>query len=97
VVPGGVSPLTAFNFGGAQDIKLVLDQRIMEADLANFHPLDLESTLTLAPSHLLRFLASYGIVPIVQDLSPAASPKSTSPMQHSEDMQVLEAQEAQES
>jgi len=96
VVPGGVSPLTAFHFGGAQDITLVLDQRIMVADLANFHPLDLESTLTLSPSSLLRFLASYNIVPVVRDLSPTTTPKSESPVQHSEDTQQQQQQQQQQ-
>lgn len=75
VAPGGVSPLTALHFEGAADIKIVLDQRILEADLANFHPLDLESTLTLSPQDLLRFLASCGITPIVHDFgAPSTTP-----------------------
>jgi len=74
VIPGGVSPLAAWNFKDAPDVKVILDQRIMEAELANFHPLDLESTLTLSPQDLLRFLASVGVEPVVHNFSPDKSP-----------------------
>jgi Ala-tRNA(Pro) deacylase len=72
VLPGGVSPLAAFNFQGVRDITVVLDQKMMEADLANFHPLDLASTLTISPADLLLFLSSCGIAPVIHDFNAPA-------------------------
>ncbi len=57
--PGSVCPFCAIN-DGAQEVSLILDHYMMEAERVNYHPLDNAMTIGLAPSNLLRFFDEIG-------------------------------------
>ncbi len=55
VIPGAVTPLAVIN-AGAYDMRVILDEEMMEHDLLNFHPLVNTATTTLASKDLLKFM-----------------------------------------
>lgn len=71
VYPGSVTPFSAMN-AKPEDITVVLDQRMMEADTVAYHPLLNTMTVTVTPDDLLKFIRHHGHDPRVMDLSPAA-------------------------
>ena len=70
VAPGAVTPFAVIN-DGAGAVRLVIDAAMMEATLANFHPLSNDATTAIAPADLLRFAEATGHAPAVVDLEPA--------------------------
>ena len=66
VEPGSVTPLAALNdTGGA--VTVILDRAVLDYSLVNCHPLVNHMTTALAPSELLRFLASVDHEPRLLD------------------------------
>ncbi len=74
VKPGSVCPYSIIN-DKAQDVKILLDQTMMEADLVSYHPLLNTMSITAKPSDLIKFIESTGHTPHIVDLSPAAPDK----------------------
>lgn len=62
MIPGAVTPFAAVNIKG-HDVKIVLDEEMMENDLLNFHPLENTATTTVKSRDLIRFLEHCGQAP----------------------------------
>ncbi len=62
VEPGGVSPFGLIN-DHEQNVKVVLDERMMASKLLNYHPLTNAATTTIASGDLLKFIKSCGHTP----------------------------------
>ena len=59
IYPGAVTPFSAINDKN-NDVAIILDQRMMEADIMNVHPLDNAITIGFAPNDLLKFFEYTG-------------------------------------
>lgn len=72
----GVSPgsVTAFALINDQDrrVRFVLDRRLAEAALVNFHPLTNTATTTVSQDGFRRFLAALGVTPLIVDFQAMA-------------------------
>ncbi len=68
VTPGSVTCFALVNDPG-QRVRLVLDQRLVEADLVNFHPLTNTATTRVSRAGLWAFLAALGRDPLVVDFA----------------------------
>ena len=55
VIPGSVTPFAVIN-ANSHDIKVILDEEMMENELLNFHPLVNTATTTIASKDLVKFL-----------------------------------------
>jgi len=55
IIPGAVTPFAVINAGN-HDIKVVLDEEMMENELLNFHPLVNTATTTISAKNLIKFL-----------------------------------------
>jgi Ala-tRNA(Pro) deacylase len=55
VIPGAVTPLAVINAKN-HDLRVILDEEMMEHDLLNFHPIVNTATTTLASKDLLKFM-----------------------------------------
>jgi Ala-tRNA(Pro) deacylase len=62
ITPGSVTPLAAFN-DVDQAVRVVIDQRLAEAEIVNVHPLRNSATMSLSGAGLLAFLSSTGHAP----------------------------------
>lgn len=67
VIPGSVTPFGLINDTGRQ-VQPLLDREMMGLSPLNYHPLRNDATTQIAPSDLLRFLASTGHRPQAIDL-----------------------------
>lgn len=68
VRPGSVCPFAVIN-DNDQNVNVVLDQAMMEADLVCYHPLLNTMTIALSPADLLRFFEHTGHQPQIVGLS----------------------------
>ncbi|TWG97889.1 Ala-tRNA(Pro) deacylase [Mesorhizobium sp. J18] len=68
VAPGSVTVLGAIN-DHEKRVKIILDEKLMQHDLINAHPLTNEATTTIARDDLLRFLEATGHHPMILKLS----------------------------
>ena len=66
VRPGSVTAMALINDTDAR-VTFVLDQRLWEADLINFHPLTNTATTALSQDAFRRFLSLLGREPLVVD------------------------------
>ena len=66
VRPGSVTALGLIN-DGERRVTFVLDRRLWEADIVNFHPLTNTATTALDQAAFRRFLAVIGREPILAD------------------------------
>ena len=71
VYPGSVTPLSVIN-AEPNDITVVLEKRMMQADLVAYHPLINTMTVTITPGDLIKFMRELGHEPLIVDLSAAA-------------------------
>jgi len=55
VIPGAVTPFAVINAEN-HEIKVILDEEMMENELLNFHPLVNTATTTIAAKDLVKFL-----------------------------------------
>ena len=62
VEPGSVSPFTLLN-DDTQQVRVVLDQEMMNSPVMNFHPLENTATTQISPEGLLAFIKSCGHQP----------------------------------
>ncbi len=68
VIPGAVTPLALIN-DHDQRSRVVLDQRLMDFQTVNFHPLINAATVSVRPDDLLRFIRACGRQPQLMDFS----------------------------
>lgn len=59
VIPGAVTPFGLIN-DGARRVRVVLESRMMDAALVNYHPLSNDATTAIAPVDLIRFIEATG-------------------------------------
>jgi len=71
VYSGSVTPLSAIN-AAPEDLTIILEEKMMQADIVAYHPLINTMTVTLTPASLLQFLTALGHDPKIIDLEPAA-------------------------
>ena len=55
VIPGAVTPFAIVN-DESHDVKVILDEEMMENKLLNFHPLENTATTTIASKDLVKFM-----------------------------------------
>lgn len=55
VIPGAVTPLAVINAKN-HDLRVILDEEMMEHELLNFHPIVNTATTTMASKDLLKFM-----------------------------------------
>ncbi len=63
MIPGAVTPFAAINIPQDRQVRIILDQEMMEKDLLNFHPLANTATTTIASGDLVKFLEHIGQAP----------------------------------
>ena len=79
VTPGAVTPFALINAeGGARDagqgagqnatLSVVLDARMLDHDIVNYHPLTNDATTAISPGGLLRFIREMGYEPAILDI-----------------------------
>ena len=68
VEPGSVTPFGAIN-DTVKRVSIVLDQRMMQLEILNFHPLVNTMSTAIRSKDLLRFLDATGHAPLVVELS----------------------------
>ena len=59
VIPGAVTPFALIN-AAPGDVEVFFDQRLLDEDPLNFHPLDNAQTTTIARDDLLAFIDALG-------------------------------------
>jgi Ala-tRNA(Pro) deacylase len=64
VIPGAVTVFGLINDTGAR-VKVVLDERLMDNDIINAHPLTNEATTSIRSSDLVRFIKATGHDPVI--------------------------------
>lgn len=67
VEPGSVTPFALINDTDHR-VNVVLDDKMMRADVVNYHPLINTATVTLTPDDLLKFISSCGHEPQITKL-----------------------------
>ena len=67
VHPGSVTPFALLN-DQQQKVNLVLDERLMQQDPLNFHPLQNTATTTISSHDLLVFISACGFTPQIMAL-----------------------------
>jgi Ala-tRNA(Pro) deacylase len=67
VVPGAVTPFGLIN-DRENRVAVILDDKMMAADLVNYHPLSNDKTTALKPADLLRFIESCGHEPRIMNV-----------------------------
>jgi Ala-tRNA(Pro) deacylase len=78
VTPGSVTIFALAN-DRQQQVRLVLDAALLEADLATFHPLSNAASTTISPGDLRHFLAHTGHNPTVVRFAATSSPMLIEP------------------
>ena len=73
VVPGSVTPLALVNDAAQQAVRFVLDERLMDFDTINCHPLRNDQTTCLAPQDLLKFIKDLGYAVQITGLAAEAA------------------------
>lgn len=68
VVPGSVTPLALVNDAAQQNVRFVLDRRLLDFDTVNCHPLRNDRTTCIAPQDLLKFIEDLGHAVQIADL-----------------------------
>ena len=63
VTPGSVTPFALVNDSEIQ-VQAVLDAKMMEMDLLNYHPLTNHMTTGICPSDFRKFIADCGHTPV---------------------------------
>lgn len=68
VKPGSVTPFALMN-ESSKDLIVILDKRLFDFDVINFHPLINTQSVTLSPKDLVKYIESCGHTPRTVDLS----------------------------
>ncbi len=67
VEPGSVTPFALINDTDHR-VNVVLDEKMMQSQVVNYHPLVNTATVTLTPDDLLKFISSCGHEPQITKL-----------------------------
>ena len=67
VKPGSVTPLAAIN-DAEGEVKVILDERILQHDLVNPHPMQNDKTVGIASEDLVTFLENFGHKPEIMGI-----------------------------
>ena len=67
VSPGSVTPFALIN-KTAKDVSVVLENKMMEEELLNYHPLRNDATTSIRSSDLLKFIHAMGHEPMFVDI-----------------------------
>ena len=67
VKPGSVTPFALIN-ETAKNVKVVLENKMMDEELLNYHPLRNDATTSIRSSDLLKFIYAMGHEPMFVDL-----------------------------
>ncbi|MEX2648862.1 MAG: prolyl-tRNA synthetase associated domain-containing protein [Alphaproteobacteria bacterium] len=59
VIPGAVTPFGLIN-DGERRVRVVLESRMMDSALVNYHPLDNDASTAITPADLIRFIEATG-------------------------------------
>mgnify|MGYP001548469841 CR=1 FL=1 len=70
VRPGSVCPFSIVN-DTEHNVKIILDQCMMESEIVNYHPLLNTMTIGLSPQDLLKFIENTNHTPYILDLRDA--------------------------
>lgn len=73
IAPGSVTPFALLNDSNRR-ISIVLDRRMMQAEIVNFHPLRNDQSTTITPVDLQKFLSALGYMPLIADCAAAPLP-----------------------
>ncbi len=72
VIPGSVTPFALINAqvpeSGTSPISFILDKKMMQQEILNFHPLHNAATTTIKSQDLLVFARACGYEPLILDL-----------------------------
>lgn len=68
VYSGSVTPLSAMN-ATPENLTVILEDKMMQADKVAYHPLINTMTIVIKPSDLLKFLNHYGHEPQIIDMT----------------------------
>lgn len=71
VTPGSVCPFSIVN-DTDQNVKIILDQKMMSADIVNYHPMINTMTIGLSPKDLVKYIEFTNHKPYIVDLTDAA-------------------------
>ncbi|MBL4802392.1 MAG: hypothetical protein JKY45_10905 [Emcibacter sp.] len=66
ITPGSVTPFCLIN-QVSEKLLVVLDKKMMENNLLNYHPLHNEATTTISAPDLIKFITYFGFEPHVMD------------------------------
>ncbi len=69
VHPGSVTPFSIIN-DPERKVQLVLDVKMMEEELLNFHPLENIATTSISSENFVKFIKAVGHEPIICELNP---------------------------
>ena len=72
VTPGSVTLFSIIN-DTEQDVTLIIDQRLTEHDVVNFHPLLNDATTAISSADMIKFATATGHNPVILDLANLAN------------------------
>jgi len=71
VTPGSVTLFSVIN-DTASEVSLIIDQRLIEHDIVNFHPLLNDATTAISSDDMVKFAKATGHDPIILDFAALA-------------------------
>ena len=72
VTPGSVTLFSIIN-DTKQDVTLIIDQRLTEHEVVNFHPLLNDATTAISSDDMIKFATATGHNPVILDLANLAN------------------------
>ncbi|MGB0935320.1 MAG: prolyl-tRNA synthetase associated domain-containing protein [Alphaproteobacteria bacterium] len=67
VIPGSVTPFGLIN-DTAKDVVVILDKKMLEHELLNYHPLQNNQTTAIAKEDFMKFIELVGHRPLIMDI-----------------------------
>ena len=68
VTPGSVTLFSVLN-DTDQHVRLIIDQKLADADIVNFHPLLNDATTAISSADMIKFAKATGHDPLIMDFS----------------------------
>ena len=68
VTPGSVTLFSVLN-DTDQNVRLIIDQKLADADIVNFHPLLNDATTAISCADMIKFAKATGHDPLIMDFS----------------------------
>ena len=71
VMTGAVTPYGLMNSKSPEKeaLQVVVDKKLLDFDIVNFHPLHNEATVAVSPDDLLKFMRHCGFKPTILELA----------------------------